>query len=787
MSATVTPKDLEAALPDVATRVRLRGLERPAEVYRDRWGIPHVRAQSEHDAFFAQGFVTAQDRLWHMDFDRRRALGEWASLGGKSGLETGAVGVAGDRLLRRLRVARASKADYEASSPAARSMLDAYSDGVNAFIETTRSLPIEYSILGVRPERWTPWHGIAVYKVRNMLMGTFEAKLWRARVATTLGPERSAGLFKGYQKGHLVTVPPGAEWTGDDLEGFAELEVAARDLDWLGETDAGSNAWVVGGARTASGLPLLAGDSHRGLDTPSVYYQIHLSCPEFSVSGYSLPGVPGAPHFSHTQHCAFGMTHGGADYQDLFIERFREIDGRREYLYKDEWHPAEVTRERIEVRDGEAEEIELTSTRHGPIVAGDPAKGHGLAFSHTGTNSGTPWPNALYEILHAKNADELEDALEEWTEPVNNYMYADVHGNFGYRLRGRIPVRSMANAWRPVPGWTGEHEWQGLIPFAEMPHSRNPAQGYAVTCNQRVTDDSYPHYIGLDFAPEYRARRITERLNAIAPGAATVDDMACVHAERTSIPAGVFREAMRNVQAAPGTASDGLAAVQEWDGRMDREAVGSTVYAATRANVMRAIVGNMLGPLAGRMLGAKGRGAPAHLAQLSSRIVTGLSRNDAAMLPEGQTWTTVIESAFTQAISELTSRLGNDVSTWQWGRVHRTRPRHPLSNLYPEVSALLDPPGVTAHGDGDTPLAGSFALADPFFLTGMSVNRYIHDPSDWNKSRWIVPLGSSGHPGSPHYADQAEMWSNVEYVPQLWDWDEIAMTAETYQELLPGE
>ena len=435
--------------------------------------------------FFAQGFATAQDRLWHMDYDRHRALGRWAEFVGEAGLGQ-------DRLMRTFGVERAARADLIVSSEAARNMLEAYAAGVNAFIATTSALPVEYRLVDARPEPWEAWHCLAVYKVRNMLMGTFEMKLWRARLALALGPERAAPLFRGYPDQGLVSVPPGETYGGEDLNCLDELAAAVAELDWLGEGDGGSNAWVISGERTASGLPLVAGDSHRALDTPNVYYQTHITCPEFRCSGYALPGVPGMPHFSHNDHVAWGMTHGFGDYQDLYIERFRNSDGRLEYAAGDEWRGAEVATEQLRVRYGESRALRVVRTRHGPIIAGEPERGHGIAFSHTGTNSGTAWPNTLFDLLLAKSADEAEEALREWTEPVNNFVYADVHGAFGYRYRGRIPVRSMANAWVPVPGWKDEHEWQGKIPFEEMPQARNPQAGLRRHLQQRADHRRLP-------------------------------------------------------------------------------------------------------------------------------------------------------------------------------------------------------------------------------------------------------------------------------------------------------
>ena len=256
-----------------------------------------------------------------------------------------------------------------------------------------------------------------------------------------------------------------------------------------------SNAWVISGDRTKSGLPLVAGDSHRALDTPNVYYQNHIACPSFRCSGFSVPGVPGMPQFSHTEYAAWGMTHGMADYQDLYIGKFRTKEGVLQYARGPKWFAAEVRYEQIDIRGEDPEELQVVSTPHGPIVAGSPSSGSGLAFRHTGTESGTPWMNTVYQLLHAKNADEIEAAVADWTEPVNNFVYADVHGEFGYRYRGRIPVRHEDNAWTPVPGWEEDHEWQGEIPFTELPAVRNPKAGFVVTCNNAPTTADYPHYI----------------------------------------------------------------------------------------------------------------------------------------------------------------------------------------------------------------------------------------------------------------------------------------------------
>ncbi|MDP3062291.1 MAG: penicillin acylase family protein, partial [Chloroflexota bacterium] len=462
----ITRSDLSDSLPDVTSSFRLRGPEGLVEVYRDGYGIPHVRAQGLHDAFFAQGFVTAQDRLWHMEYDRRRACGRWAEFAGAEAVEQ-------DVLARRVRLAATSRADYRAASPEAKAMLDAYAAGVNAFLRSTKRLPIEYRIVGAEPEPWLPWHSLAVFKVRHALMGVFEMKLWRAMLLRRLGPERAAALFPGYEEGQLLILPPGATFRGPEaapVEDFAHMADALRGL---GAGEGGSNNWVLSGSRTASGKPLVAGDPHRSLDTPNVYYQNHVACPDFDVAGMSFPGVPGFPHFGHNQNVAWAVTHAMADYQDLFIERFKQ-GAPHLYLFRGRWHRAKVYHEVVKARGLPDVPFDVTVTHHGPVIAGEPSQGYGIAFRYTATSEPCTFAEALLPQLRATSADELEEAMRPWVDPCNNFVFADTSGNIGYRTRGKVPVRSMANAWLPVPGWTGEHEWQGYIPFEEMPRSRNP-------------------------------------------------------------------------------------------------------------------------------------------------------------------------------------------------------------------------------------------------------------------------------------------------------------------------
>lgn len=801
MNLSPSPEALRACLPDVTSTLRLPGLSAGVDVYRDAWGIPHLRAATMHDLFLAQGFVTAQDRLWQMDADRHQALGRWAEW-------VGVPGIGKDRLLRAAGMGHTARLDYDVAADESRAMVDAYTAGVNAFIESTTALPIEYQLLDERPEPWEPWHCLAVYKVRNTLLGTYEPKLLRTRLAATIGAAATARLLRGTPKGHLLTVPPGAVYDGEPEEGVEALQRCAEALREAGadpelllpgagyDIDGGSNGWALGGARSAHGGPMIGGDSHRGLDVPNVYYQVHLRCPEFNVIGHAVPGVPGALHFCHNEHVAWGMTHGMADTQDLCIERFREGAGGREYLFRNEWRPAAVGREVLRVRHADPVEIEVTTTHHGPVIAGDPAAGWGIAIQDPGLIEATPWVDAVLGAMRAASVQQLHTAFSTWTDRVNNYAVADTVGHFGYLHEGRIPVRSADNGWAAMPGWTGEHEWRGMIPQAELPRAVDPADGWAVTCNQRVAGAAYPYYVGLIMAAEHRARRVMDRILEFPPAGATLDDMAGIHAERLSLPGRAFVARLLDVlddegDTLPEPLASALASLRAWDGRMDRDAVAPSVYHATRRSLLRRLVEHAFGE-AVELVWSGTPGADTMARQVAQEMNLALAgstpqdraRND-DVLPEGTSWEELLRDAFRAGLADLTRQLGDHPADWAWGRLHTTRPRHPLSETFPTWAEHLDPPGHAVHGDMDTPLAGSFGLSS-FTVTGLSVNRYLFEPADWTTGRWIVPGGSSGHPGSPHYADQAPLHADVDYIPAMWDFEQIGAQAETHQRLEPG-
>lgn len=767
--------DLEAALPDYDSDVAADGLTGTVDIWRDEFGIPHITATTVHDAFFAQGFVHAQDRLWQMEFDRRRATGRWAEVVGQSGLLF-------DRFARRVGIRESAQIDYEHFNDETREMLDAYAAGVNAFINTTDRLPAEYQISGIEPEAWEPWHTCAIFKVRHILMGTGLAKLLRARILVGAGPEMALRMRSDAYGDQVLIVPPAAEYDGL-LRDISELDAGKDAITRLAEFDSGSNNWVVHGSRTASGKPLVAGDPHRALDVPNVYYQNHLACPDFDVVGFSFCGVPGFPHFAHNEHVAWGITHASADYQDLYVEHFHPS---RPYQYEREreWVDAEHHTEQIEVRGQDPVDVEIVKTHNGHVIFGDPTEGAVISFRYSALVDPNPGLQCLLPMLKATSVDELDESMRDWVDPCNNLVMGDVHGNIAYLTRGRLPIRNRANAWLPVPGWDGNHDWTGYVPFEELPRVRNPETGWVATANNRIVGDDYPHYIALDYAPDSRARRIISHLEDMS--GATVDDMARIHADRVSLPSSLFVVRLSEAADEAGLAHAAIRMLHDWDGRMDKDSAGATIYMAFRNELTKLVASQpVFASLKTNPFAAEEPPLIGPIGLLYWMVPQFLREDDTTVLPEGTSWNALLLRAFDEAVKDLSTRLGDDPSAWRWDSIHRTAPVHPLSMVEGELGDSLNPPSVAIGGDSDTPQAAGIYPGVSYNVAGTSVARYIFDTNDWEASRWIVPLGSSGHPGSNHYSDQADRWSNVEYIPMRYDWDGIREAAENHQQLNP--
>lgn len=762
-------KNIENYLPDLNKEHEPDKILDDISIYRDEYGIPHIKAKNSYDAFFGQGFATAQDRLWHMEYDRKRAYGKLSELVGVSGLDN-------DEFMGSLNIISNVKDDFDQLDKSAKEMYVAYSDGVNAYLNSKDTLPIEFDLINLTIDSWQPWDCLAVFKVRHIMMGVFEGKIWRSSLLKEFQIDKLVNLFRGYEKNNLVIVPPQKLFDSEELDATEYFAKALEYIDDLSEIDIGSNSWVIGGEHTLSGKPMIAGDPHRGLDTPSVYYQNHISCDEFDVIGLSFPGCPGFPHFGHNKNVAWCVTHAGSDYQDLYIEKIRNIDGIMQYQYEGQWAPLIQDVYNVSILNGKTVEICSYKTRNGYILSFNDDNTKAISFRYSATYEFNTGFNVIRQMIDSQNSDQMENNMNDWVDPCNNFIFADTNGDYGYINRGKVPLRDQLNAWVPVPGWDKKYDWNGYVPFDELPRIRNPRNGFIVTANNKIPDEDYPFYLSLDSAPEYRARRITNRIKShLKKGKFDSTSMLAIHSEIISIPAQILTKEIKKINFENPSYGELQKYLIDWDGSMDRNYVAPTIYSEFRYRLNKKIISGLLdSDKADKMLNAGGRGAPAHLRTLSARFISYIDRNNTEYLPNGyENWTSLFEKIFMESCDYLIDTYGNDRDLWKWGNVHKTNPVHTLSDLFPELSDQLNPPKFSVSGDGDTPHNAGYSNVSRYNVVATSVARYMFDVADWDNSKWIVPLGSSGHPGSKNYADQGYLWKDDKVIKMQYSWDVI--------------
>ena len=763
-------KNIENYLPDLNKEHEPDKILDDISIYRDEYGIPHIKAKNSYDAFFGQGFATAQDRMWHMEYDRKRAYGKLSELIGVSGLDN-------DEFMGSLNIISNVKDDFDQLDKSAKEMYVAYSDGVNAYLNSKDTLPIEFDLTNLTIDSWQPWDCLAVFKVRHIMMGVFEGKIWRSSLLKEFQIDKLVNLFRGYEKNNLVIVPPQKLFDSEELDATEYFAKALEYIDDLSEIDIGSNSWVIGGEHTLSGKPMIAGDPHRGLDTPSVYYQNHISCDEFDVIGLSFPGCPGFPHFGHNKNVAWCVTHAGSDYQDLYIEKIRNIDGIMQYQYEGQWAPLIQDVYNVSILNGKTVEICSYKTRNGYILSFNDDNTKAISFRYSATYEFNTGFNVIRQMIDSQNSDQMENNMNDWVDPCNNFIFADTNGDYGYINRGKVPLRDQLNAWVPVPGWDKKYDWNGYVPFDELPRIRNPRNGFIVTANNKIPDEDYPFYLSLDSAPEYRARRITNRIKShLKKGKFDSTSMLAIHSEIISIPAQILTKEIKKINFENPSYGDLQKYLIDWDGSMDRNYVAPTIYSEFRYRLNKKIISGLLdSDKADKMLNAGGRGAPAHLRTLSARFISYIDRNNTEYLPNGyENWTSLFEKIFMESCDYLIDTYGNDRDLWKWGNVHKTNPVHTLSDLFPELSDQLNPPKFSVSGDGDTPHNAGYSNVSRYNVVATSVARYMFDVADWDNSKWIVPLGSSGHPGSKNYADQGYLWKDDKVIKMQYSWDVIS-------------
>jgi penicillin G amidase len=733
-------------------RATIPELKHQVMVDRDNHGVPWIRAASTEDMLVAQGYVMAQDRLWQMDLLRRVAAGELSEIFGPATLKL-------DRANRTLGLREAAEQEAKRADPQARAMLDEYASGINRYIAQHRgSLPLEFELLGYRPRPWTAADTFLISGfMYELLTSTWRQELDRAKVIERLGPELAKDLYVvDSPLDHFIVGNERADARGRDdwSSGLAEASAALATSpepaaeEWPAALallaglphDAagfGSNNFVVSGAHTYSGKPLVANDTHLPLSVPTIWYMVHLTAPGWNVAGFALPGVP-LVIIGHNERIAWGYTNNMADVQDLYLEMLNPKNFR-EYLFNGQWVPAELREETIRVKGQPDEKLEVLVTRNGPIVEREAVRAYALrwtALDPGGMGLGFPM------VGKAQNWDEFRASMRTIGGPAQNAVYADVDGNIGYIVGARIPIRKKGDGTVPVPGDTDEYGWAGTIPFDDLPQAFNPPGGIIATANARVVGPGYRWYLTDRWEAPYRTARLYQLLEGrtgLRP-----KDCAAIQDDIVSLPdqflAAQLLAASRVAPPSDPAAQRLVRRLAGWEGRIVTGSLEASFLHLTRETLLRDLLEPYLGPDARLYTWWR---KPVFLENV-------LRERPARWLPKPYaTYDPWLSAAADEAVRQLRKRYGNQETNWQWGRVEPLEMLHPLGT-HGILRRILSV-GPVGHNGWRYTVNAIRRESGPAM-------RFVADLADFDNSLMEIPLGESGQYASPYSRDQFAPW-----------------------------
>lgn len=762
-------------LPQVDGTVSVNGLHSEVTVNRDGWGIPHIRASSTEDMVEAQGYVFAQDRLWQMDLLRRVSRGQLSEILGPAVISV-------DKEFRTLGFARAAERDAAALTGEQRVLLEAYARGVNKFIEQHQNhLPLEFSLLKYKPQPWTPADSFAITAyMYQTLTDTWEDEINRAKVTARVGEDRAKDLFSpDAAMDHFVVGDPNDKkdgsqraHSGDDEDDDDDMtpddvlkagnidslpaqtglapDVASMLLpqvrDFLAGTKReirhglGSNNWVVSGAHTATGKPLLANDTHLELSVPSIWYEVHLTAPEWNVAGFTLPGAP-LVVIGHNDQIAWGFTNNGADVQDLYIETFNPA-APDEYRVNGAWVKAQIFDEVIHVKGQADQHLKVVATRHGPVVRRDGDNANkGYALRWTATEPGG-LSNTYNWLGKAKNWTEFRNAMKQVWGPAQNTVYADATGNIGYVMAARVPIRKKGHGEIPVPGDTDDYEWTGYIPFDQLPQALNPESGLIITANARVVGPDYKPYLTDRWEEPYRTARIFDLLQGrhdLRP-----EDMLKVQNDTFSYPHMFLGEqltaAMKVAQPKDARAQQLIQRLKDWNGIASAD--GSEI--SFLQGVRRSLLAMILEPYLGKDTDMYEWRSMTFLQKV-------LTDRPAKWLPSTyKSYDELLAAAADRAVARLAERSKSEnPQDWAWKKFNSLDMLHPIgqTGILKFLFSITDKP---QSGAGYSVRAASKRHGPS--------ERFVANPANWDDSILLITTGESGQLGSSHYSDQFSYW-----------------------------
>jgi penicillin amidase len=771
------------------------GLERPVEIIVDRWGISHIYAETEHDLFFAQGFNAARDRLFQLEIWRRQATGTVAEILGRRELERD-IGT-------RLFMFRGDLTDeLNHYHPRGASIIRAFVDGVNAYIERTAQdpelLPMEFEILGITPQKWTPE---VVISRHQGLLGNITQELTFGRAVALIGPEQVKrleyfhpgepdialdeavdgdllfqdilGVYNAFRRSIRFAPEDVAHAFRGDSAAYARLAAATQhQRPLLGGEDIGSNNWVVSGRLTQTGNTIMANDPHRTQSAPSLRYWVHLVGPGWNVLGGGEPEIPGVS-IGHNEHGAWGLTVFATDGEDLYVYETNPADPNQ-YRYQDRWETMTVIEEQVAIEGEAPVTAQLKYTRHGPVVYEDidnhKAYAVRAAWMEVG---GSPYLASL-RMDQATTWEEFREACSYSNIPGENMIWADIHGDIGWQAVGIAPIRRNWSGLVPVPG-DGRYEWDGYLPIKDKPHISNPQQGYWATANSEMIPPGYPHRdaVGWVWSDPYRWARANEVLGSGRKH--SLMDMLKLQTDELSIPARTLTPLLRDLSAQDPDVERARRMLLDWDWVLDRNSIEAGIYVAWERRLQRNVTDLFVPEQARQYIGtlAMKRIIDWLVAPPPEFGADPIAGRDALLL-----------RSLREAVADLGEKLGDDMDRWRYGQegYKHALVRHPLSNAVDEETRRLLNVGPTPRGGNSYTLNNSGGRDNQ--TSGPSF-RIIVEAGNWDAAVGANSPGQSGDPDSPHYRDLFELWSNDGYFPAYYSKEMIESVLDEQLFLTP--
>lgn len=742
-----------------AQTLSVSGLRESVIVKRDNRGIPYIDARNESDLYFAQGYVTAQDRLWQMDLLRRLASGETAEIFGKVSLEQ-------DKYWRKFGFKQVIAAGMKNVKPEFKSALENYARGVNAYLATLddKTLPTEFRILQFRPAEWKPGDSLLVGAIFSEALSTTWQQDLLKKSLQNFPKEKVDMLFDpksvddvllfgkdaAVQKAKIMSVStarskeyPATEAPIDQhlLNSVAQIDrVRKQSLASVGlhaENLAASNNWVISGKRTRDGKPILANDPHLSPSQPAIWYLVHLNSPQVKVAGVVAAGIPGVL-IGHNENIAWGATNVGPDVQDLYYETF---NNKNQYKTPSGWEAPIVRKEEIKIRknpllpETESEMFDVVSTRNGVVFTESGGKKYALKW--TAMDSSLALFDSFFYINYARNWDEFKNALKDYGGSMQNFIYADGKGNIGWYAAGKVPIRKTGDGSVPYDGATNDGEWTSFIPFEELPHLYNPPQGYILTANQRTVGTSYKYHdlIARVFVP-FRAKRIQDLI--AANDKMTLDDSSDIQLDTFSILNSRFaREIVKENAASDET----LKIFQGWDGRMTPDSQAALLAEEIRVAFRDRLLAGNFGQEAAQKIRWANEG------NFLNKII--MEKPKQWLPKEYSSYGELLKASEVDAREKLIKKMGLDRAKWTWGAAGNIRFSHPLA-VIPLIGSQFTVTALPAKGSGGSG-------ASPNVGSNVSM-RFLAQPPDWDSTRQVITTGQSGDPKSPYWADQLNDW-----------------------------